>query len=254
MVFARDPNNTGAAHRAAQGGNATTPDFTITDSNAVAGGSQGTPSTSILEILGASGIDGVQQDATNAFGSGDNAGTNAMLTLFTQNVGVPGLQTTSPTAIAAAGSVTVAPPAANPGAFAQINVGQVLTIGAGTAAQENVTVTGVNRITGAITVTAAHAHAANFAITTAATQTLGSAYGALVAQLGNDVQSATTGNTAQTTLASHIDSVRQGIDGINLDEETQNLIKYQNSYQAAAHTMSVLDTLLQTAVGLIPGG
>ncbi len=177
-----------------------------------------------------------------------------MLTLFSKNVGVPGLQTTSPTAIAGAGSVTVLPPAANPAAFTQVDVGQQLTIGAGTASQENVTVTGVNRTTGSITFTAANAHAANFSIASTPTQTLGSYYGALVAQVGSDVQAATTGTTSQTTLASNIDSVRQGIDGINLDEETQNLIKFQNSYQAAAHTMSVLSTLLQTAVGLIPGG
>ncbi len=254
IVFARDPNNTSAALRAQQGANPTTPDFTIADSNAPVGGSQGTPTTSILEIVGATGINGVQQNATNAFGPGDNAGSNALLTMFTSNVGIPALQSTSPTAIAGAGSVTVAPPAGNPNAFAQVVVGDQLTIGAGTAAQENVTVTAVDRTTGTITFTAANAHAANFSIASAATQTLGSYYGGLIAQMGNDVQTATTGNSSQTTLASNIDSVRQSVDGINLDEETQNLIKYQNAYQAAAHTMSVLDTLLQTAIGLIPGG
>jgi flagellar hook-associated protein 1 FlgK len=254
IVFARDPNNTGAAHRALQGANPTTPAFTITDSNAAAGGTDGTPSTSILEILGASAISGVQQDSANAFGAGDNGAANALLKLFAKSVGVPGLQTTSPTAIAAPGSVTVAPPVGNPAAFAQIDVGQALTIDAGTANQENVVVTAVNRTTGAITFTAAQTHAANFAIASAVTTTLGSYYGGLIGQLGLDVQTATTGNTSQTTLAANIDKVRQGIDGINLDEETQNLIKYQNSYAAAAKTMSVLDQLLTTALGLIPGG
>ncbi|HZX67786.1 MAG TPA: flagellar basal body rod C-terminal domain-containing protein, partial [Candidatus Elarobacter sp.] len=254
IVFARDPNNTGATHRALQGANPTTPDFTITDSNAPAGGSQGTPSTSLLEILGASAIGGVNQNATNAFGAGDNGAANALLKLFSKSVGAPGLQTTSPTAIAGPGAVTVLPPAGNPGAFAQLDVGAVLTIGAGTPAQENVVVTGVNRTTGSITFTAAQPHAANFAIATAATTTLGAYYGSLIGQLGLDVQTATTGNSAQTTLAANIDQVRQGIDGINLDEETQNLVKFQNSYQAAARTMNVLDQLLQTAIGLIPGG
>jgi flagellar hook-associated protein 1 FlgK len=251
IVFTRDPNNTGPAHRALQGANPTTPDFTITDSNAPSGGSQGTPSTSILEILGASAISGVQQDSTNAFGAGDNGAANALLKLFAKTVGVPALQTTSPTAIAAPGAVTVAPPAGNPAAFAQIDVGQMLTIDAGTPAQENIVVTAVNRVTGSITFTATQIHPANFAIATAATTTLGASYGGLIGQLGLDVQTATTGNNAQTKLAANIDKVRQGIDGINLDEETQNLIKYQNSYQAAARTMNVLDTLLQTAIGLI---
>ena len=48
--------------------------------------------------------------------------------------------------------------------------------------------------------------------------------------------------------------MRQGIDGINLDEETQNLVKYQNAYQAAAKTLNIIEQLLQTALGLIPGG
>jgi flagellar hook-associated protein 1 FlgK len=251
IVFARDPNNTGPAHRALQGANATSPSFTISDSNAAAGGTQGTPSSSLLEILGGSAIGGVAQNGTNAFGAGDNGAANALLKLFAKSVGAPALQTTSPTAIAAPGAVTVLPPAANLAAFAQIDVGQVLTIGAGTANQENVVVTAVNRTAGSITFTAAQTHAANFALATAANATLGAYYGGLVGQLGLDVQTASTGSTAQTNLAANIDKVRQGIDGINLDEETQNLIRYQNSYQAAARTMNVLDTLLQTAIGLI---
>jgi flagellar hook-associated protein 1 FlgK len=251
IVFARDPSNTGPAHRALQGANPTSPSFTISDSNAPAGGSQGTPSSSLLEILGASAIGAVAQNGTNAFGAGDNGGANALLKLFTKGVGTPALQTTSPTAIVAPGPVTVLPPAANLTAFAQIDVGQVLTIGAGTPNQENVVVTAVNRATGSITFTAAQTHAANFALATAATTTLGAYYGGLVGQLGLDVQTASTGNTAQTQLASNIDKVRQGIDGINLNEETQNLIRYQNSYAAAARTMNVLDNLLQTAIGLI---
>jgi flagellar hook-associated protein 1 FlgK len=251
IVFSRDPNNTGPAHRALQGANATSPSFTISDSNAAAGGTQGTPSSSLLEIVGATAIGGVTQDGTNAFGAGDNGAANALLKLFVKSVGAPALQTTSPTAIAAPGSVTVLPPAANLAAFAQIDVGQVLTIGAGTANQENVVVTAVNRTTGSITFAAAQTHAANFALATAANSTLGAFYGSLVGQLALDTQTATTGSTAQTKLASNIDKVRQGIDGINLDEETQNLIRYQNSYQAAARTMNVLSDLLQTAIGLI---
>ena len=250
IVFSRDPNNAGLALRAAQGANPTTPDFTIRDSNAPVGGSQGTPTNSILEILGASAIGAVKQNATNAFGSGDNGAANGLLKLFSKSVGVPGLQTNANNAAATAiGTVTVAGSA--PGAFAGIDVGQTLTIDAGTANQENVVVTAVNRATGTVTFNATKTHGSGFSVTTAATQTLGAYYGALVGQLGLDAQTAITGSAAQSTLASNIDKVRQGIDGINLDEETQNLVRYQNSYQAAARTMNVLDTLLQTAIGLI---
>ncbi|HMC71481.1 MAG TPA: flagellar basal body rod C-terminal domain-containing protein, partial [Mycobacteriales bacterium] len=150
------------------------------------------------------------------------------------------------------GSVTVT--GASLQDFAQIDVGQVLTIDAGSANQENVVVTGLNRVTGTVTFTAAKAHGIGFAIATTPAQTLAAYYGGLVGQLGTDTSNAITGNGAQTQLAANIDKVRQGIDGINLDEETQNLIKYQNSYQAAARTMNVLEQLLTTALGLIPGG
>ncbi len=250
IVFTRDPNNISLAHRAAQPGGAT-PDFTIADSNGAAGGSQGTPSSSMLEILGAAALSGVPQNASNAFGAGDNSNANAAIKIFSKTVGVPALQTTTPTLIGAAGAVTVAPPAANPTAFARIGVGQVLTIGAGTANQENVVVTTVDRTTGSISFTATLAHPANSSIASAQTQSLGAYYGGLVGQLGLDTQTAITGSTAQGKLATNIDSVRQGIDGINLDEETQNLVKYQNSYQAAARTLNVLDSLLQTTIGLI---
>lgn len=250
IVFTRDPTNISLAHRAAQPGGAT-PDFTVADSNGAAGGSQGTQSSSILEILGAAALDGVQQNAGNAFGAGDNGNANAAIKVFSKSVGVPALQTSTPTAIAGPGPVTVLPPAGNPAAFASVGVGQVLTIGAGSANQENVVVTAVDRTTGSISFSATLAHAANSSIASAQTQTLGAYYGGLVGQLGLDTQTAITGNTAQGNLATNIDKVRQGIDGINLDEETQNLVKYQNSYQAAARTLNVLDSLLQTTIGLI---
>jgi flagellar hook-associated protein 1 FlgK len=253
MVFTRDPNNISLAHRAAQAalGTPTSPTFTIGDSKPLVGGSNGTPTGSLLEVLGAAGINNVQQNGTNAFGAVDNAGANALLKLFSANLGVPALQTTSPTAIVASGSVTIAPPVASPQAFAAIGVGQLLTLDAGTPNQENVVVTAVNRNTGTITFSASQTHVANFSITTGQSQTLGAYYGALVGQLGLDTQTALTGTSSQQKLAANIDKVRQGIDGINIDEETQNLVKYQNAYSAAAKTLNVAEQLLQTAIGLI---
>jgi flagellar hook-associated protein 1 FlgK len=253
MVFTRDPNNISLAHRAAQAalGTPTSPTFTIGDSKPLVGGSNGTPTGSLIEVLGAAGINNVQQNGSNAFGAVDNAGANALLKLFSANLGVPALQTTSPTAIVASGSVTIAPPAGSPQAFAAIGVGQLLTLAAGTPNQENVVVTAVNRNTGTITFSASQTHAANFSITTGQSQTLGAYYGALVGQLGLDTQTALTGTSSQQKLAANIDKVRQGIDGINIDEETQNLVKYQNAYSAAAKTLNVAEQLLQTAIGLI---
>ena len=268
VVFSRDPNNISLLHRAAQGTNPPTVGFTISDAtggpppvvNAAAPEpSQGTTSTFLLQALGASAVSGVPQTVTNAYGNSGNGGANALLKLFAQNVGIGALQTTAATASSgfptpAGASVTITPPAPPPGApnaFANIQVGQLLTIDAGYATQENVVVTAVNRTTGTITATFANAHQLNFSLTTAQNQTLGSAYASLVGAQALDTQTANGGNVSQTALAANIDKVRQGIDGINIDEETQNLIKYQSAYAAAAKTVNVLDQLLQTVIGLI---
>ncbi|MDQ2872428.1 MAG: hypothetical protein M3R35_04790, partial [Candidatus Eremiobacteraeota bacterium] len=246
IVFARDPANADLAHRAAQGANPTTPDFTIADSNFAAGN----PSASLLGALGASGINNVAQNAGNAFGANDNAGANAILNIFAQNVGVPALQTVSAAAVAAPGAATLALPAGPPPVNV-VRVGDVLTVDAGTPNQENVVVSAIGINAGGVeSITAAFGkvHAAGFSIASAQTQTLGQYYGQSVTQLGLDAQTAIAGTQSQTALSQNIDQVRQGIDGINVDEETQNLIKYQNAYQAAARTVNVLDSLLNTVI------
>ena len=249
IVFARDPSNEDLVLRAKQGNNLSTPDFTINDVPNGGGGA------GILSALGASGINGVNQNATNAFGPA-NAGTaNALVTMFASNVGVPALQFGSGAGVTAtAGTpITVQIPQ-NTSYTNKVSVGQVLTIDAqpgGAAPQENVAVTAVSFANGieSVTFTPANNHpTANFSITSAQTQTLGQFYGAFVTQVGLDTQTAKTGTTTQTSLASNIDSVRQGIAGINIDEETQNLIKYQSAYTAAAHTINVLNQTLQTVI------
>ncbi len=248
IVFSRDPVNADLVHRAAQqtAGTPTDPTFMIADGNNPA-----TPGASILGALGAGGIQGILQNASNAFGANDNGGANALQKMFSSNVGVPALQTTSATAIGAAGTFTIALAAG----VNSVRPGDVLTVAAtpgGGAPQENVVVSSVsiNPVTGieSITATFKNAHPAGFSITSAQVQTLSQYYGGLVSQMAVDTQTAITGAQSQTNLTQNIDKVRQGIDGINIDEETQNLIKYQNAYQATARTISVLDSLLTTVI------
>ncbi len=248
IVLTRDPSNIDLVHRAAQqaAGTPTDPTFTISDSNNPA-----VPGASLLGALGAGAIQGVTQDSSNAFGSNDNGAANALLNLFGSNVGVPALQATSATAVPAAGTYTIALPAG----VNTVSVGDVITVDAtpgGGAPQENVVVSAVsvNPANGieSFTATFANAHAANFSMSSAQVQTLGQYYGGLVSQMGTDTQTAIAGASSQATLTSNINTVRQSIDGINIDEETQNLIKYQNAYQAAARTVNVLNTLLSDVI------
>ena len=259
IVFTRDPTNIDLVHRAAMAaaGGSTTPDFTISDSNGPQAGplNLGTASTSLLAALGANAMDGVDQNATNALGTSSGNGANALLSLFSANLGVPSLQSTVATTNVAPGTVTVLPTAVTvPPQFGTINVGDVLTIDAGTANQENVTVTAVNRNTGSITYIAKNAHTtANYSITSAQTATIQQQYSSLVAKQALDTSTAITGSTSQQTLASNVNSVRQSTDGINVDEETQNLVKFQNAYGAAAHVVAVLSQMLSDAINLGTG-
>jgi flagellar hook-associated protein 1 FlgK len=247
IVFQRDPTNESLALRGAQQSLAQTPSFTLTDNQFNAA----TPATSILGVLGAGNINAVQQNGSNAYASTDNGVANALTTLFASNVGYPALETESPAAAVAGKTITVALPAG----VDNVQAGQQLTIGAtqgGGAPQENVTVTAisVDPATGieSVTFTPQNAHAANFTITAAQNQTLQQYYGQLVTQLGFDTQTASTGATTQTNLTSNIDQQRQSLVGINLDEQTQALIKYQTAYQAAAKTIATLNALLQTVI------
>jgi len=256
IVFTRDPTNTSLASRAAQGANANSPTFEITDSNI--GGTpdttQGVTSPSLLGVLGASGING-QTIGTDADGTDDTGVANALVSLFSKPVGIGYLQTTVGTVTGTVpGSLTItATTAAEAAQYDTVDVGQELTfISATTGLQQTVTVTGVNRNTGSIT-------ASNFttlpatgdSIATTPTQTLGTAYGSLVSQMALDLSTSSTASTTQSNLASTINSSRQAVDGINLDEETQNLLKYQNAYQAAAQTISAINDMLQTAIAII---
>jgi flagellar hook-associated protein 1 FlgK len=256
VVFSRDPNNIDLVHRAAMAavGSSTTPDFTIGDlTSAAVQPIPGTPAGGLLDALGADGINGVNQNATNAIGITNGGNVTSMLQLFTSSYGVPALQTTSPTVIPApppSALATISPPVASPTAFAQLNVGDILTIDAGTAAQENVTITAVNRITGTISFVPKNGHAGGFTITSAQVSPLAQSYASLVAQMGHDSATANTGVTTQTSLSSSINAVRQSTDGINVDEETQNLVKFQNAYGAAAHVISVLSSMLSDAINL----
>jgi flagellar hook-associated protein 1 FlgK len=252
IVFARDPNNESLTLRGLQataGGTAETPDFTLNDSLFNAGPPATAANGYLLGVLGAGAINNVDQNQTNAYAADDNGGANALVNLFQSNVGVPALESVSGLPATAAGaSITVALPAG----VTTVQTGQVLTIAdPGGANQENVTVTSVSYNAAgveSVTFTAKNAHAANFTIASAQVQTLQQYYNQFVTQVGIDTQTATTGNTTQTNLATNIDSQRQSIDGINIDEETQNLIKYQNAYSAAAKTISTLNTLLGTII------
>jgi flagellar hook-associated protein 1 FlgK len=76
-------------------------------------------------------------------------------------------------------------------------------------------------------------------------------YGQLVADVGSQTRTATVSRSAQEVLFNQATAARENLAGVNLDEEAANLIKFQNSYQAAARAVSVASTLFDTLIGIV---
>ena len=81
--------------------------------------------------------------------------------------------------------------------------------------------------------------------------TFNGAYGQLVANVGTLTQTATTNSSAQEALLNQAKQARENLAGVNLDEEAANLIKFQQSYQAAAQVVAVARSLFDTLIGAV---
>lgn len=76
-------------------------------------------------------------------------------------------------------------------------------------------------------------------------------YSQLVSQVGTLTHAAKISRSAQEVLLNQATQARENLVGVNLDEEAANLIKFQNSYQAAAQAVSVANSLFDTLIGAI---
>ncbi|MBN2654476.1 MAG: flagellar hook-associated protein FlgK [Nitrospirae bacterium] len=75
-------------------------------------------------------------------------------------------------------------------------------------------------------------------------------YAAIVSSVGAD-SSASEGNLKfQTALVKELETRRQEVSGVSLDEEAAKLLNYQRSYEAAAKMITVADELFQTLIAM----
>ena len=81
--------------------------------------------------------------------------------------------------------------------------------------------------------------------------TLVDTYGQLVGKVGTRTHSAEVSRTAQEVLLNQATSAWESVSGVNLDEEAANLIKFQQSYQAAAQSISVANSLFDSLLGAV---
>jgi flagellar hook-associated protein 1 FlgK len=76
-------------------------------------------------------------------------------------------------------------------------------------------------------------------------------YTGAVSTLGNEVSKATNEQQAGKLVLTQIQNQRSSYSGVNLDEESVNMTRYQQAYQAAAQVLSVINSLTSTTIDMI---
>lgn len=83
------------------------------------------------------------------------------------------------------------------------------------------------------------------------TTSLQEAYSQIVSDVGGLTHTANVSASAQEALLQRANEARENIAGVNLDEEAANLIKFQQSYQAAAQAISTASSLFDSLMGAV---
>jgi flagellar hook-associated protein 1 FlgK len=73
-------------------------------------------------------------------------------------------------------------------------------------------------------------------------------YGNMVSVLGADVNRAIGLEQSSGLLVGHLDSLRQSVHGVSIDEEVTNLTAAQHAYNAAARVITTIDDMLDTLI------
>jgi flagellar hook-associated protein 1 FlgK len=74
----------------------------------------------------------------------------------------------------------------------------------------------------------------------------------MVSNLGETVASAQTNQTTQDQITQQVQSQRNSVSGVSIDEEMTNLINFQQSYAASARFISTISSLYDTLLATAP--
>ncbi|MFK2826312.1 flagellar hook-associated protein FlgK [Bacillus sp. B190/17] len=78
--------------------------------------------------------------------------------------------------------------------------------------------------------------------------TIQSFYEGMIGRLGVDAQQAVRMTKNSAVLAQSVETNRQSVSSVSLDEEMTNLIKFQHAYNAAARNITVVDEMLDKII------
>jgi flagellar hook-associated protein 1 FlgK len=80
------------------------------------------------------------------------------------------------------------------------------------------------------------------------TATMDGYLGNMVGDLAEKSLAAQTKTAHQNTLITGMEKNRQSVSGVNLDEETANMVKFQHGYNAAAKVINTMDAMLDVII------
>jgi len=76
-------------------------------------------------------------------------------------------------------------------------------------------------------------------------------YGTIGGKVGSDLSSAQNDATTQQSLLNQAQTLRQQVSGVSLDEEAENLMEYQRSYEAVSKMIGVLNSVTDTLMNMV---
>ena len=77
-----------------------------------------------------------------------------------------------------------------------------------------------------------------------------SIFSSILAETGEKVSSAHSDLQTQTSIISQLNTQREAVSGVSLDEEAINLMQYQKAYEAAARFIKVANEMTDTILSL----
>lgn len=76
-------------------------------------------------------------------------------------------------------------------------------------------------------------------------------YASLLSELGGEVRQATSAAGHGSSVVSQLNSFRESVSGVSLDEEMINLMVFQHSYAASARLVSTADEMVQSILAMV---
>jgi len=75
-------------------------------------------------------------------------------------------------------------------------------------------------------------------------------YRKIVFNVGQDVSNAQTSLNQNQALSQQVETIRQSVSGVSIDEETVQVIQFQRAYQASARMIKTVDDLIQSVLDM----